>query len=258
VSIISDNRKYYYLKLKNDFFDSETLVILESMPDGYLYSNILLKLYLRSLKNEGKLIFNDRIPYNSTILAQITRHNVGVIEKALKIFQDLGLVEILDNGAIYLLDIQNFIGKSTTEADRKREYRARIDDEREGKIAIDGQMSDKCLDKSPPEIEIELDKELELEKDIKIKYAEFVSMREKDYNTLIEKHGEDTTKEMIEVLDNYKGSKGATYKNDYRAILSWVVSKVIKEGNRGATKGHSTKNNEPEDKWNVEHLINRA
>ena len=52
---MSDNKKYYYLKLKDDFFDSDSLIVLESMQDGYLYSNILLKLYLRSLKNKGRL-----------------------------------------------------------------------------------------------------------------------------------------------------------------------------------------------------------
>ena len=122
---MADNKKYYYLKLADNFYDRDEMIILESMPDGYMYSNILLKLYLRSLKNEGKLLFNDRIPYNSQMLANITRFPIGVIEKALKIFLDLGLIEILDNGAIYMLDIQNFIGKSTTEADRKRNYRKR-------------------------------------------------------------------------------------------------------------------------------------
>ena len=40
---MSDNKKYYYLKLKDDYFDSDDLIVLENMPDGYLYSNILLK-----------------------------------------------------------------------------------------------------------------------------------------------------------------------------------------------------------------------
>ena len=142
---MSDNQKYYYLKLVDNFFDRDEMIILESMPDGYLYSNILLKLYLRSLKNTGKLMFNDRIPYNSTMLANVTRHPVAVVEKAVDIFRQLGLVEILDNGAIYMLDIQDFIGKSSTEADRKRNYRRRIDEEKkqlsEGKGQAVGQMS---------------------------------------------------------------------------------------------------------------------
>ena len=52
---MADNRKYYYLELKESYFDDDAIVLLESMPDGILYSNILLKLYLKSLKNGGKL-----------------------------------------------------------------------------------------------------------------------------------------------------------------------------------------------------------
>ena len=151
------------MRLKENFFDTESMVVLESMPDGRLYSNILLKLYLRSLKNEGRLMFSDRIPYNTTILAQITRHNVGVVEKALEIFKQLELVEVLDNGAIYLLDIQEYIGRTSTEADRKRVYRNRIAQEKTLGITDKGQMSDKCLDKTPPELKLEI----EIDKDIK-------------------------------------------------------------------------------------------
>ncbi|NWK12126.1 phage replisome organizer, partial [Clostridium cadaveris] len=36
---MADNKKYYYLKLKDNFFDTDAMIVLESMPDGYLYSN---------------------------------------------------------------------------------------------------------------------------------------------------------------------------------------------------------------------------
>ena len=159
---MAESKKYFFLKLKENFFDTDEMIILESMPDGYLYSNILLKLYLRSLKYDGRLMFNERIPFNSTMLAQVTRHNVGVIEKAMKVYQDLGLVEILDNGAIYMLDIQNFIGKSSTEADRIRDYRKIIENEK-GCTNVQ-HLYDKCT----PEIEIELEKEIEIEKEKEI------------------------------------------------------------------------------------------
>ena len=149
---MSDSKKYYYLKVKDNFYESEEMIILQNMPDGYLYSDILMKLYLRSLKNNGKLMFKDVIPYTPSALAQVVRHQVGTVEKALKIFQDLGLIEVLDNGAIYMLDIQNFIGKSSTEADRKRLYRAEIQKE----VKMLGQMSDK----TPPEINIEIEKDI--------------------------------------------------------------------------------------------------
>ena len=159
---MSDNKKYYYLRLKDNFFDSDELKILESMKDGYLYSNILLKLYLRSLKNDGKLVVNERIPYSADMLASVTGHQVGTIKQALSVFKDLGLIDVLDNGAIYMLDIQNFIGKGSSEADRKREYRQRIETDRTNVQTNLRQISDK----NPPEIEIELEKDIEIEKEI--------------------------------------------------------------------------------------------
>lgn len=159
---MSDNKKYYYLRLKDNFFDSDELKILESMKDGYLYSNILLKLYLRSLKNDGKLVVNDRIPYNAEMLASVTGHQIGTVKQALSIFKDLGLIDVLENGAIYMLDIQNFIGRGSSEADRKREYRQRIETDRTNVQTKVREISEK----SPPEIEIELEKEIKIEKEI--------------------------------------------------------------------------------------------
>ena len=163
---MSDNKKYYYLRLKDNFFDSDELKILESMKDGYLYSNILLKLYLRSLKNDGKLVVNDRIPYNAEMLASVTGHQVGTIKQALSMFKELGLIEILENGAIYMLDIQNFIGKGSTEADRQRLYDRRISDERKQKKLTQSRNLEEILEKSTPEIEVELEKEIKIEKEI--------------------------------------------------------------------------------------------
>ena len=128
---MADNRKYYYLKLKEDFFDTDEMKILESMKDGYLYSNILLKLYLKSLSNSGRLMYRNVIPYTPEILATLTGHQVGTVEKALDVFKKLDLIEMLDNGAIYMMDIQNFIGQSSSEADRQREYYNRMKAEKE-------------------------------------------------------------------------------------------------------------------------------
>ena len=161
---MSDNKKYYYLKLKENFFESDTLILLESQKDGYLYSNILLKLYLRSLKNEGRLAFNNLIPYNVEMLATLTRHQVGTVEKALRMFEQLGLIEILDNGVIYMTDIQNFIGKSSSEADRQREYQKRITDEKQKLLEPCKKSCKKSNKKNTPEIEIEIEIEKEIDK----------------------------------------------------------------------------------------------
>ena len=117
---MADNRKYYYLKLKESYFDDDAIVLLESMQDGVIYSNILLKLYLKSLKNGGKLQLDENIPYTAQMIATITRQQVGTVERALKIFMKLGLVEPLPSGALYMSNIELLIGQSSTEGERKR------------------------------------------------------------------------------------------------------------------------------------------
>lgn len=206
---MSDAKKYYYLKLKDNFYDSEEMILLQNMPDGYLYSDILMKLYLRSLKTEGKLMFKEVIPYTPTVLAQVVRHQVGTVEKALNIFQDLGLVEVLDNGAIYMLDIQNFIGKSSSEADRKRDYRAKI----KGEKMLLGQMSSQTSDNSPPEIEIEL----EIEKD-NIKSGDKPPQKKPTYS-----------KQYKEIIDYLNNRLGTQYK--YKSVQTQkLIKSRLEEG----------------------------
>ncbi|MCT2920477.1 DnaD domain protein [Lactococcus lactis] len=181
---MADNKKYYYMRLKENFFDSDEMIILENMDngDGIIYSNILLKLYLRSLKYEGRLMFNERIPFNAQMLSTIVRHPVGVVEKALKAFVDLGLVEVMDNGAIYMLDIQNFIGKTTTEADRIKAYRSKINKEK-GLVSNDTQKLVQMYDKSTPELELELEIEKEIDKEVE---ASTATSTKSDFQNLIE------------------------------------------------------------------------
>lgn len=280
---MSDNKKYYYLKLKDDFFDGEEMLILESMPDGYLYSNILLKLYLKSLKNNGKLMFRGCIPYTPTVLSAVVRHPVGIVEKALKVFQDMGLVEMLDSGAIYMLDIQNFIGKSSTEADRIREYRRRIDDEKTTLLPESvtnvttnvQQMYDECT----PEIRdkrLEIrDKSIDKEKDI-MPGAESTGQEETAVNpseteiseseifitlTLNDKSEhpirETDVKEFeelypaVDVKQELRKMKGWLIANPAkrktkRGIMRFVNSWLAKEQDKGGNTGHGNYRGNPQ------------
>lgn len=60
----------------------------------------------------------------------------------------------------------------------------------------------------------------------KVRYAEFVHMQEIEYQKLIDRFGKAAADRAIEILDNYKGSKGRKYADDYRAILNWVMDRV--------------------------------
>ena len=124
---MAENKKYYYLKLKDTFFDSEEMKILESMDNGILYQNLYLKICLISLKSNGALLFKDMIPYNLDMIATITRINKDIVKTGLTVFKQLGLITIADNETIYMSDIQTLIGKSSTESDRVSKYKKKLD-----------------------------------------------------------------------------------------------------------------------------------
>lgn len=250
---MSDNKKYYYLRLKDNFFDGDELKILESMKDGYLYSNILLKLYLRSLKNDGKLVVNDRIPYNAEMLASVTGHQIGTIKQALSIFKDLGLIDVLENGAIYMLDIQNFIGRGSSEADRKREYRQRIETDRTNVQTKVREISEK----SPPEIELELEKEIKIEKEIDSSAS----------TTTKRKRFEKPTLSEIKAYCIERGNKvDAQHFFDYYESNGWRVGKnsmknwqaAVRTWERSEYRKPNSKKNSKEDAINVvNNLMNK-
>lgn len=60
----------------------------------------------------------------------------------------------------------------------------------------------------------------------KVHFAEFVTMTNAEYEELVSTYGREFADQCIEKLDNYKGSSGKIYKNDYRAIKNWVVDIV--------------------------------
>ena len=251
---MSDNKKYYYLRLKDNFFDSDELKILESMKDGYLYSNILLKLYLRSLKNDGKLVVNDRIPYNAEMLASVTGHQIGTVKQALSIFKDLGLIDVLENGAIYMLDIQNFIGKGSSEADRKREYRQRIETDRTNVQTHLRQISEK----SPPEIEIELEKEIKIEKEI--------DSSAKSTTTKRKRFEKPTLSEIKQYCIERNNNVNAEQFYDYYESNGWKVGKnsmkdwkaAVRTWERSEYRKPTVKKNSKEDAINVvNNLMNK-
>lgn len=75
------------------------------------------------------------------------------------------------------------------------------------------------------------------DKPLKKSYAEYVKMTEAEHQKLVDEYGQSGTKRMVEILDNYKGSKGKTYKDDYRAILNWVVGRYKEEQTKRGGSG---------------------
>ena len=247
---MSDNRKYYYLKLKENYFDDDSIVLLESMQDGVLYSNILLKLYLKSLKHGGRLQLDEDIPYTAQMIATITRQQIGTVERALQIFLKLGLVEVLDSGTFYMSNIELLIGQSSTEAERKRA--ARLQNKALSAPRTNGGH---LSDIRPPEIEIELEKEIEIKREIeKVRpetgrlshaYGRYqnVFLTDEEQADLQDSFPA-VWEQYIEKLSEYMASTGKRYQSHAATIRRWAGEDAKKTITPSRNRDYSVKEDE--------------
>ena len=247
---MSDNRKYYYLKLKENYFDDDSIVLLESMQDGVLYSNILLKLYLKSLKHGGRLQLDEDIPYTAQIIATITRQQIGTVERALQIFLKLGLVEVLDSGTFYMSNIELLIGQSSTEAERKRA--ARLQNKALSALRTSGGH---LSDIRPPEIEIELETEIEIKREIEKVRPEtgYLSHTYGHYQNVFLTDEEladlqasfpAVWEQYIEKLSEYMASTGKRYQSHAATIRRWAGEDAKKTITPSRNRDYSVKEDE--------------
>lgn len=152
-------KKYYWLKLKEDFFDDDTISFIEEQENGVYYVNFYLKLCLKSVKTEGKLIRligENLIPYDVKSLSKLTGVPVDTVVVAMKLFESIGLVKILETGEIYLSQINELIGTETDKARIMRQKRA--------VQKLDGNNVTTLLPRCYPEKEEDKDKEKEIDK----------------------------------------------------------------------------------------------
>jgi len=119
--------KFYWLKLKRDFFKRHDVQIIESMPNGKDYVLFYLKLLVESIDHDGELRFSETIPYNADMLATITNTNIDIVRTAMKVFSEFGMVEMLDDETIFMTEVQKMIGSAADNdaANRKRRQRER-------------------------------------------------------------------------------------------------------------------------------------
>lgn len=154
---MSESKKYYWLKLKSDFFDDDTIKFIEEQENGIKYSNFYLKLCLKSLKTDGKLIRlvgETLIPYDINSLSKLTGVDFDTVRSAMTLFERIGLIKVLESGEIYLSQIDELIGSETDKAQIMRRLRA------------ERKLNSNNVTQMLPEKEIEKEKEIQKEIDV--------------------------------------------------------------------------------------------
>lgn len=120
------NKRYYWLKLKNDFFEGDEINWLEEQENGAVYILFYLKLCLWSLRSDGVLmrrVGKMEIPYDTKKLAEIKGTPLPAAETAMALLTSAGLVEVQENGALFMPQMEDMTGSETERAAIMRKYR---------------------------------------------------------------------------------------------------------------------------------------
>lgn len=155
---MAEAKKFYWLKLKRDFFKRHDIRIIEEMPNGKDYVLFYLKLLLESIDHEGSLRFSDTIPYNEQMLSVVTNTNIDIVRSAMKLFTELKLMEVLDDATIYMAEVNNMIGSESWSAERVRRFR-----QKQQALLCNGDVTS-CNEEKEEELDKDLDTDIENER----------------------------------------------------------------------------------------------
>ena len=152
---MTEGKKKYWLKLNKDFLKSPQIKVIKGMPNGKDYIIFYLALMLESVETVGHLRFTSLVPYNAEMLASVTDTNIDIVRSATKVFCELGLMRIFEDGTIFMPQVPEMTGKECDSAERVRLFR-----ERQKLLQCNTDVT-KCNDN------IYIDKDKEINKQIK-------------------------------------------------------------------------------------------
>lgn len=219
-------KKYYWLKLKRDFFKRHDIRIIEEMPNGKDYILFYLKLLLESIDHEGELRFSETIPYNEQMLSVITNTNVDIVKSAMQIFIELNMIEILDDETIFMAEVLKLTGSETAAAGRMRKRREKqkalpernnvqkcytekeIEKEKEKDLEVDVEESADAPDYSDPNDQLQI-------------FKGNILLSENQMGHLLDLMGLEVFDDYIARLKAFIDETGANIKSHYQTLLKW-------------------------------------
>ena len=219
-----------WIKITTDIFDDEKIAIIESLPEGDSIIVIWFKLLCLAGKtnNNGVFVINDKLAYTDEMLAIIFRRKVATVRLALKVFQEYGMVDIVEG----VITIPKW-GKhqNLDSIEKKKEYqRSYMQNYREKQRQIACKTNCNTNSKSNCNTNVsrtDIDKDIEEDKDKDI-YSRASSTA-------------DEVKEIVDYLNqaagtNYKSGTGKTVRSikarlnegftvdDFKAVIDKKVS----------------------------------
>ena len=214
---MSDTKKYFWLKLKDDFFDEKYVKALRRLPQGDSLVIVYLKMQLKSLKTEGFIKYEQILPDAIAELAMLLDEDENVVRLAIEALIKFGVVERWENHTFYMKAMQELIGSETASAARVRKHRA-LKNKSENKALPTGSVTqalhgntDVTECNTEIEIEKEIDTDIEIEKKKKSKTAS--------------RFTPPTLEQVIEYCNERQNGVDAERFVDYYTSNGWKVGK---------------------------------
>lgn len=241
-----NDKRFYWIKLKTNFFEQDAIDFLLSQPNGSDYIALYLKLCTMTANTNGQLatqIGEILIPYDAQKIARDTKYfSVDTVVVAMELFKKLGLIYEANDNLLQIANYENMVGSSKMDehekrlnAERQRRFKANQKQKmlesnvtvthgvtlkdnaeiRDKSIEIRDKDKDVCFDKSKP---------------TKHKYGEYhhVLLDDNQYERLKNLYG-DSLDEHIRILDEYIETSGKKYKNHSLVIQKWVHERYLKD-----------------------------
>ena len=117
------DKRYYWIKIKSDFFDLPTIDWLQDQKNGCEYIVLYQKLCLLSANSGGELVrkVGDMlIPYDIKKIAEVTRFKFDTVVVAMGLYKKIGLIVEREDGVFVVAGIGEMVGSETKWAEKKR------------------------------------------------------------------------------------------------------------------------------------------
>ena len=223
-------KRYYWIKLKENFFDIETIDWLISQKNGCEYIVLYQKLCLLTANKDGKLVSQIGemiIPYDVNKIARDTKFDIDTVIVAIELFKKIGLIYEETGGILRIPYVSELVGSETSSAKRVREHRQRkaLQCNTESNAEV---TQEKEREKDFKKLDVYKDVEEEEgapdydDPDDKLQvFKKHVMLSENQLADLLSKMELETFDEYIARLNDYIDKTGYTIKNHYATILKW-------------------------------------
>lgn len=215
---MSNNKRYYWLKLKKDFFRQKPIKKLRRVAGGDTYVLIYLEMQLLSIESDGVLFFEGYEDTFEEELALELDEDVENVRMTIMFLLKNNLLEIKSQTEYFVPEAAESIGSETSVAERVRKHRKKMETLRCNAKSLQSNTGvTKC--NTEKEIEIETEKDKDLEKDI-------YSPARPDIPPLKTSKIKNLSEKAKDIIDYLNAKLNTKYKADNKKTLELIKARL--------------------------------